>query len=187
MEFIRFGEIPTNGKSINYTKLTIDQREDVTDIIRFGNGADLESKIKWLLENARSWRGISVNDIFEDGISAFECSNNLPDILNIDQARTLAIRVNDNAYIIKGEKIGNGQDGEPLVKVSETEKAPLQKIDYVRTLIGALSGYYKTMSGSYDENAADQIFTFYDDANKESYIFYKGYEFRHPVSDAWTI
>lgn len=182
MKYFRMGEIPTNEKSIIWEKLTYDQRTDLD-----GNPADIEKTVDFLIENARSWKGVDKSEIFENGVSVFETNGTpvLPDIKNIAQARSLSARLDDTPYIVDGEQIGTGADGEPLVINCKVEKAQTTKKDLVNLLIGVLSGYFAEREGNYDESKTGEINTFYDVTSGENYITFAGYEFKSPVSEEW--
>ena len=93
--YIRFGEIPNNKKSINY----------------FSNE-------------------------LEKGISVFEIDNNKNILLsNLRLISSLVNRLDTKAYIVTGDAIGIGNDGEPLlndVKIIEEYKYNKQElVDYI--------------------------------------------------------
>lgn len=118
MKAIRFGEIPNSGKSLNYLKLTADQRSDVSEM----DHANLESEIRYFIENVNSWKRVDYDSLWECGVSVFEEENGLPAIRNIKQSRSLKNRIGDVIYLVEGEKVGTGQDGEPLLKITSAEK-----------------------------------------------------------------
>ena len=180
MKYFRMGEVPASEKSIIWDNLTFDQRTDLD-----GNPADIEKTVDFLIENARSWKGVNKSDIFETGVSVFDCENGLPDLKNINQARSLSIRLNETAYIITGDYAGTGADGEPLVINCKAEKSQATRKDLVNLLIGVLSGYFAEREGNYDESKTEQINTFYDVSSGENYITFAGYEFKSPVSEEW--
>lgn len=180
----RLGELPKNEKSINYMKLTADQREDVWECSKDGG---IDEQIDFLIENTRTWRGVNKSDIFHDGVSVFACENKLPNIANIDQARSLSVRLDDVAYIVTGDLAGYGQDGEPLLKNCTAEKAMTTTQDLINLLIGVLSGAYADVAGQRDDNEADCIRTFYDETKNEKHITFAGLEFRKPISKEWEL
>lgn len=114
MKAIRFGEIPNSGKSLNYLKLTADQRSDVSEM----DHANLESEIRYFIENVNSWKRVDYDSLWECGVSVFEESNGLPVIRNTQQARSLKNRIGYAIYIVEGERVGTGEDGEPLLRIN---------------------------------------------------------------------
>lgn len=102
MQYIRFGEVPQNEKSVNFLKLTFDQQDDFSfacDMVGY------DEAVKRLPESC-----------FEPGISAFEAVDGMPDLLNMRLVSSLSNRLEDSAYLVEGEEVGRGNDGEPLLK-----------------------------------------------------------------------
>lgn len=60
--YLRFGEIPENGKSVNFLKVTNDQNEDFSYLLRCG---EVEAAFDMVPEAA-----------FEPGVSAFDLDDN---------------------------------------------------------------------------------------------------------------
>lgn len=126
MNFIRFGAIPESGKSVNFMKLNFAQAEEFAQDLKFYG---YESAI----------RGIP-GEALESGVSCFLAdSENLPILENVKQANSLAIRIGASAYMVSGEIVGTGEDGEPLVDVSSAEKIEISK----ETLIGVILSFLK--------------------------------------------
>lgn len=102
MQYIRFGEVPQNEKSVNFLKLTFDQQDDFSfacDMVGY------DEAVKRLPESC-----------FEPGISAFEAVDGMPALLNMRLVSSLSNRLEDSAYLVEGEEVGRGNDGEPLLK-----------------------------------------------------------------------
>ena len=118
MKAIRFGEIPKNGKSLNYMKLTPDQRSDVYEM----DHANLESEIRYYIENVNSWKHVNFDELWEAGVSVFEEENGLPIIRNEKQAKSLKNRIGDTIYMVEGDRVGTGEDGEPLLIITSATK-----------------------------------------------------------------
>ena len=118
MKAIRFGEIPKSGKSLNYMKLTPDQRSDVSEM----DHANLESEIRYFIENVNSWKRVNFDELLEEGVSVFEEENGIPIIRNEQQAKSLKNRIGDVIYMVEGDRVGTGQDGEPLLKITSAAK-----------------------------------------------------------------
>ena len=122
MKAIRFGEIPNSGKSLNYLKLTADQRSDVSEM----DHANLESEIRYFIENVNSWKRVDYDSLWECGVSVFEEENGLPAIRNIKQSRSLKNRIGDVIYLVEGERVGTGEDGEPLMSITSATKIEIE-------------------------------------------------------------
>lgn len=118
MKAIRFGEIPKSGKSLNYMKLTPDQRSDVSEM----DHANLESEIRYFIANVNSWKRVNFDELWEEGVSVFEEENGIPIIRNEQQAKSLKNRIGDVIYMVEGDRVGTGQDGEPLLKITSATK-----------------------------------------------------------------
>lgn len=124
--FIRFGEIPTEGRSINFRKLSFRQQSDIAYFLRHGD--DIETA---------AWRIFGANgeeepeDLWEAGISCFKADENgLPIIENAAQAASLKARIGYTAYLIDGDVAALGQDDEPLlVNVKVIKKIEIAKED----------------------------------------------------------
>lgn len=53
----------------------------------------------------------------EEGVSVFKADeNNIPILENAEQAKSLWARLNRRHYLVTGDIVGTGQDGEPLLK-----------------------------------------------------------------------
>lgn len=101
-KYIRFGQIPKSGKSVNFIKLTFEQSED----------------FNYFLENFGYEKAETVvpPDCFEPGLSVFKMGKDgLPVLETLDQVQSLLIRLNDPAFEVSGNEVGMGQDGEPLL------------------------------------------------------------------------
>ena len=101
-KYIRFGQIPKGGRSVNFIKLTFEQSED----------------FNFYLENFGHEKAETVvpPDCFEPGLSLFKMGKDgLPVLNTLDQVQSLLIRLNDPAFEVSGNEIGTGQDREPLI------------------------------------------------------------------------
>lgn len=123
MKAIRFGEIPKSGKSLNYMKLTPDQRSDVSEM----DHANLESEILYFIANVNSWKRVNFDELWEEGVSVFEEENGIPIIRNDRQAKSLKNRIGDVIYLVEGDRVGTGQDGEPLLKITSATKIEIDE------------------------------------------------------------
>lgn len=134
MKYIRFGEIPKSGKSLNYMKLTSDQRNDVA----WMDHSNLENEIRFVIENTRSWHNVDYDSLWEAGVSVFEESNGLPIIRNAEQARSLKNRIGYAIYIVEGERVGTGDDGEPLLRIETATQINIDS-SVLESIIAAFS------------------------------------------------
>lgn len=109
MRYLRFGEIPKNGKSVNFLKLTNSQNEDFTYSCEIG---ETEKAFAELPEEA-----------FEAGLSVFEIGENgMPKLNNLQLVSSMLARLDASIYELSGEQVGTGNDGEPLIAVEKIEK-----------------------------------------------------------------
>lgn len=169
-KYIRFGSIPTSGRSLNYIKLTADQRRDFSDLL--DDGRTPEEAYKIAREYYNGWNNINIDDILENGISAFNADENgLPVIQNMTQAQSLAVRIDKQAYILTGEESGTGQDGEPLLVNVAAKEVDIPIDSLINVIINFLSSVYSRKSGTIDREKASQILEFSDS------VMYAGIEF----------
>ena len=105
MRYLRFGEIPENEKSINWYKVSLDDQRDFS----------------WALENygyKDALRQIrNLDEVLEDGVSAFEIDENNNPILSTEELKNTynSYTGNRKSYLVEGDEIGRGTDGEPLI------------------------------------------------------------------------
>lgn len=106
-KYIRLGEIPAGGKSINFLKLTKNQKDNFCC-------ASIPEECKEC--------GVSVFMIGNDGMPVFE---------NLRQVSSFCCRYgNKRIYEVTGEEVGSGQDGEPLlsnVKIIKSRRISAEK------------------------------------------------------------
>ena len=149
-KYLRFGEIPKNGKSVNFLKMSFSQGEDFTF---FCENGDMEQAYERVPEDA-----------YEAGVSVFKMNENrLPVLNNLQLINSLLGRINEPVYEILGKEIATGQDGEPVVTDFEIiKKRRIKKeclLDYVLEIL--LKNF---KSAHYDKSAATQdekVFHFY--------------------------
>lgn len=140
--YIRFGEIPSNEKSVNFIKLSFDQNSDFTHAIDHGDTVGAYDRVP--------------DDAFEPGVSVFGCRDDFfPILSNLRQIRSMLWRINYQCYVVTGDRVGTGQDGEPLIRnIKIVKKIKIKKdviLDYVLELL--LKNFVNsTFDVSYDDN-----------------------------------
>ena len=145
MKHIRFGKIPKDGKSVNYFKLSFEQQDN----LEYEEYPE-EAKEIWL--------------------SVFNMENNLPILENLQLVSTLHDRVKHGytAYIVTGNKVADGNDGEPLLSnVKILEEYQYTKDEMFKYIISVLIEKYQNHSGEYID-AESRIFfgTFYTEEKR---------------------
>lgn len=124
--YIRFGEIPPNGKSVNFIKLSFIQNENFTYALDQGDTVGAYDRVP--------------DDAFEPGVSVFDCYDDfLPILSNLKQIRSMLGRIDHPCYVVTGDQVGTGQDGEPLIRhVKIVKKIEIEKkaiLDYVLEIL----------------------------------------------------
>lgn len=113
-KYIRLGEIPDCERSLNYLKINYDQQED----IRWSDKQPFDAA-EWCKKNCNSWKNVDIEAIFEPGVSVFEMDDNGNPVLN-NEALSSSWNVRKEqekpCYVVTGDVVGIGQDGEPLLK-----------------------------------------------------------------------
>lgn len=88
---------------------------------------------------------------FEDGVSVFELVDGKPAIDNLQLIDSFAGRYELPAFIVTGEEISKGHDGEPiLTNVNYVEKA---NVDFTTLTIEALDNAFETKTGAFNKDA----------------------------------
>lgn len=167
MKYLRFGKIPKNGKSINFFKMTNDQNDNFSFCLdAYGIDQALE---------------MVPDDVFEPGISVFEMdAEGLPILGTMRRMISLCARLNDPIYIVTGEKVGEGNDGEPLLSVSTAETIQIEREKLVSLILEELKKNFKSVVYDSQSDFRDnQIFDFHI-GNKIEYCF-NGWTFTDPV------
>ena len=109
-KYLRFGKIPKNEKSVDFLKMSFQQRE--------GFGLALEN-----LGPDVAYSDYVPEEALENGISVFDIAGNgFPALKNLRQANSLALRIGCAAFVVSGNEAGTGCDGEPLIKDAKIEK-----------------------------------------------------------------
>ncbi len=158
-KYLRFGQIPISGKSVNFFKLTNEQNENFTHLCNSGAIAEAFAELP---ENA-----------FEAGISAFEMdANGMPALNNIQLVKALLARLNEQIYEISGERAEVGNSGEPLIVGAKIEKR--REINKAKLLDHALAcllqNFRSAQYNAADDHGSNQVLEFYQEykANKKT-------------------
>lgn len=104
MKFIRYGEIPPGERSINFIKMSLDDNADFTHECKYNPVV--------------AYSFVKEKDL-EIGVSCFYADKDeLPIIENEKQQKSYEIRIKEKcvAYLVSGNEVGKGIDGEPLIR-----------------------------------------------------------------------
>ena len=138
-KFIRFGEIPKDERSLNYKKLTDEQKREITIEIEYLDEDETPREAVESLMEYSNWKDVDIEDIFEKGVSVYkQDENGLPIIENLDQAMSLAHRINSKAYSVTGTVVGTGQDNEPLITGVKATEVNITREQLQETISNAL-------------------------------------------------
>lgn len=168
MKYLRFGKIPEIGKSINFFKMTNQQVEDFTFCIEID---DIEQAYKYVPTEA-----------YEIGLSAFEMnSDGFPVINNMRSILSLCARLEEPIFLVDGEKVGEGNDGEPLITAENVEPIEIEKEELIDLILKTLKRNFKIANyNSRDDFGDNMVFDFHI-GDKIEYCF-NGWTFSDPVN-----
>lgn len=144
--YLRFGEIPKNEKSINFLKISLNKRDDVHYYLSEG-----------MVEEAYS---IVPEEALEPGVSVFELDENGNPILStLNHVRALSIRIDGKddctAYIVMGNEVGHGNDGEPLItNIKVLEKVDVDKNGMLKLAVEEMRKHFQSCE-PYERNNAN--------------------------------
>lgn len=81
----------------------------------------------------------------EEGVSVFKADDNgMPILENAEQAKSLWARLNRQHYLVTGEVVGVGQDGEPLLKnVKVVRRLHLDRVTLENIITATFERLYK--------------------------------------------
>lgn len=188
-DYIRFGEVPEGGKSVNFNKLSGRQNEDLTDNMRYG-GMSVEKALEAVVGRE------NMDTYLEDGVSVFEQDKDgYPKIENLQQAMSLAGRLDKSVYVVDGNELTLGQDDEPVISVNGSTKVDVPKENLIAKIERVLSENYRDVRtvGDSENNPEIHEFTYrnwlgkadapYKDGTK--YISFNGKDYADPV-DSWN-
>lgn len=143
MKYLRFGEIPASGKSINFLKMTYEQQAEYT---YFAENGDYDHAFEIVPEDA-----------FEAGLSVFEKGKNgMPVLPNLQSVTTLLARLDCVIWEVSGDEIARGNDGEPLItNVKIEKKRRIRKAELVDLALSTLLANFKNVEYSEERNCND--------------------------------
>lgn len=121
--------------------------------------------------------GKSVNHLtgkIENGVSVFELVDGKPVIDNLQLIDSLSGRHELPAFIVTGDRVGIGHDGEPILK--NVQYVSKTNVDFTTLTIEALDNAFGNKTGSFDKDSKE-IHQFYIDGYELSYA---GYTYTKP-------
>jgi hypothetical protein len=104
------------------------------------------------------------DDAFETGVSVFEIDKNgLPILSNLQLVSSLLSRLDHKAFEITGEKVGIGNDGEPLVSnITILKQRRIKKEKLINHVLKVLLSNFKTATYDETKNHSDNsLLSFY--------------------------
>lgn len=168
-KYLRFGEIPVNEKSINFLKMSNQQVEDFSDCLRMGYPEDAFELVP---EGA-----------YESGLSVFEIgSEGLPLIESMRQIISLSVRLKEPKFIVTGEKVGEGNDSEPLINIKSVKPIEIDKRKLIDLIQNTLRSNFSNVKYNKEEDfGTNEVHCFYTGEVPE-YCF-NGWVFMDPKDD----
>ena len=171
-QYIRFGYIPKSGRSLNYLKLSGNQRSDLTEMME-GTGREPEEVLKECIE-LFGWKK-NLDECFEPGLSVFKAdAAGLPIIETMEQAESLAHRIGkEKIFAVYGKEVGTGQDGEPLVSVNRSKEIDIDNESLYNVIHKFLeSRYTVTEREEPSPDGMNRLYTFSDwKTGEKSYVY----------------
>lgn len=148
MNYLRFGEIPEGGKSINFLRLSFAENEAFTEKL---NTSGYSEAVAGLPAHC-----------FEPGLSVFEMdADGLPVLSNINLVRSLSVRIGAPVYEITGKVAGTGADGEPLLKnIKIIKKRRISKDKLINCILCALVSHFRNAKKTDPESDCCEFHTF---------------------------
>lgn len=166
-KYLRFGEIPKNGKSINFFQITNEQNDYFSDCLRMGYIDQAYEDIP--------------EDAYEPGLSVFDMdADGLPVLGALRRMISLLARLEEPAYIITGREVGKGNDGEPLVTVEGVEPTKIEKGEILDLILSGLKAGFKNSRYNSDDNFGTHSILVFHTNEKPEYCF-DGWTFAEPV------
>lgn len=148
MKYLRFGEIPEGGKSINFLRLSFAENEAFTEKLNASGYSEAVAALP--------------ADCLEPGISVFEMdADGLPVLSSINLVRSLSVRIGAPVYEISGEVAGTGADGEPLITVVNViKRRRISKEKLINCILCALVSHFRNAQKTDAENDSCELHTF---------------------------
>lgn len=148
MKYLRFGEIPEGGKSINFLRLSFAENEAFTEKLNASGYSEAVAALP--------------ADCLEPGISVFEMdADGLPVLSSINLVRSLSVRIGAPVYEISGEVAGTGADGEPLITgVNVIKRRRISKEKLINCILCALVSHFRNAQKTDAENDSCELHTF---------------------------
>lgn len=168
-KYLRFGKIPVNGKSINFLKMSNQEVEDFSDCLKMG---DIDQAFEYIPKDA-----------YESGLSVFEIgSEGLPLIESMRQIISLSVRLEEPKFIVTGEKVGQGNDSEPLINVKSVKPIEIDKRKLINLIQNTLKSNFSIVKYNKNEDfGTNEVHCFYTGEVPE-YCF-NGWVFMDPKDD----
>lgn len=162
-KYLRFGEVPKNGRSINWLSLTLDDKDIVSYDLENG-GKNIDNMLK--------------EEHYEKGVSVFELNKNgMPVINTLQLMVTLSNLLNDSVSvsIVAGKEVGRGNDSEPLLgSVKSIKGVKRDKAVYEKHILDSLKKNFKNYTGNITD---DRGSVYVDMKNGSPEVHYKGMTF----------
>lgn len=148
MKYLRFGEIPEGGKSINFLRLSFKENETFAETLNASGYSEAVAALP--------------ADCLEDGLSVFEMdADGLPVLSNINLVRSLSVRIGAPVYEISGEVAGTGADGDPLITgVNVIKRRRISKEKLVNCILRALVSHFRSAQKTDAESDSYELHTF---------------------------
>lgn len=173
--YLRFGEIPANGKSINFLKLGNDRNDRFSEELRMGY-------VKEAFENIPE-------ECFEKGVSVFDMDENgMPVADTMRLLMSLSSRIDDAIYEVSGDEVDRGNDGEPLVKVEKIEKKRrISKEKLIRHIISVMCKSFKSVEKIEDrvEDNVEAIYHYWCEEKVNTLTGEKKSVYEHTEGKEW--
>ena len=191
-KYVRFGEIPEDEESANFTKLSRDQLEDVSFYMRTEGLTPRQA-----MEKA----GVNPEGKFEHGVSSFFLDEEgLPKIETASQLKTFwghahgigtKLDLNEKMFSYNGGQSGTGADREPIVRdLKGSKEYKLSGDDVLKVYEKTLNEHYGKKTPMTEEELAEykpskntyngKTIAFKHGWNDLSVVFFDGYKYEEP-------
>lgn len=156
--------------------MTNEENENFTFLLEIG---EIEQAFEMVPEYAYE-AGLSVFDLNADG---------MPELTNLQLISSLLARINDVAYIVSGEEVKRGNDGEPLIKINkiESEKV-INNGDLINYVTSVLCSSFETKDYQENEdNHTNELFQFFSEYKVNKKTGEKINRWQPTYGDEWEI